>query len=296
MLNTALLRLFAIVALLGPCALQADFLYTVDFNGTNLDSRLYVEGSPQYGARLTGSQLELFKEEGAGGGSGIVNVYSSFYVTGDFSISLVGIPGTGSASAGLGVQSVTTEHYQAMYRTGPAFFWAARCHPEAGCTSQGFADELATNAVLRIRREESVVTSEVDTGEGFVTLLETELEGFDLPIRLKLFLLQEEPGAYPDTYTDAAATFFDNLRFESQGVQGFVPGTYNTIATISSERQICWPTESGRRYQLQWAPRIDAENWLNVGGPFLGDGKEGCFTDLEAAEDARYYRVETVPE
>jgi len=295
-LKSPLLTAALLFAMLAVLPGRADFVYTVDFNGTHLDSRLYVESSPQYGIKLTGTRLELFKEEGAGGGSGIVNVYSSFYVTGDFVISLVGIPGTGSASAGLGVQSVTTAHYQAMYRTGPGFFWAARCHPEAGCMSRGFADDLATNAVLRVRREGAVITSEVDIGEGFVTLLETELEGFDLPMRLKLFLLQEEPGAYPDTYTDAAATFFDHLRFESQGVQGFVPGTYDTMATISEDRRICWPALAGKHYQLQWAPRIEADNWLNVCGPAFGDGGAACFSDIEAEEDARCYRVETLPQ
>lgn len=285
-----------ILLLSGQMVAGEDFLYTVDFNGTNLDSRLYLEPSPVFGARMTGSQIELFKEEGAGAGSGVVNVYSRFYLTGDFSISLKAVPGTGSASAGLGVQSTTTEHYQAMYRTGPGFFWASRCHPDAGCTSRGFSDDLATNAVLRVRRVGTRVTSEVDTGDGFVTMLETELPGFDLPMRLRLFLLQEEPGAYPDTYTDAAATFFDNLRSESQGVQGFVPGTYETVATISQDRRICWPTLSGKHYQLQWAPRIDAENWLNVGTPAFGSGDSVCFSDIEAADDVRYYRVETLPQ
>jgi hypothetical protein len=282
--------------LTGPISTRGQFLYTVDFNGTHLDSRLYVEPDSMYGARLLEGQLELSKEEGAGVGSGFVNVFSSFYLTGDFSIAIKAIRGTGSASAGLGIQSPTTEHYQAMYRTGPWHFWAARCHPEAGCASRGTMDEFATNAVLRIRREGAIVTSEVDTGAGFVTLLQTDLGGFDLPMRLKLFLHQENPGAYPDTYTDAAATLFDDLRFESEGVEGYVPGTYETMPRMAKDRRICWPTVAGKRYQLQWAPTVDAEHWLNVGGPVIGDGSETCFSDIEAVGDERFYRVETLPQ
>lgn len=290
----AILGIVFLCHCLGAPGVRAEFLYTVDFNGTNLDSRLYVEESPQYRARLTGTQIELSKEEGADVGSGVVNVYSSFYLTGDFTMSIRGYRGPGKASTGLGIQSPSTQHYQAMYMTGPAHLWAAYCYP-GGCDSRGYVDDQLTNVVLRIRREGSVVTSEFDAGEGFTTLMQTELEGFELPMRLKLFLLQQDPGAYPPPYTDAASALFDDLRFESEGVRDFVPGEFTTTATISSERQVCWPTETGKWYQLQWAPRITAGNWLNVGAPVTGDGTEGCFTDLEVADEERYYRVETVP-
>ncbi|HAB15277.1 MAG TPA: hypothetical protein PLX89_16505 [Verrucomicrobiota bacterium] len=286
-------------ALLLAATVRADFVYNVDFNGTNLDSRLYVVDSPpQFGATLTGTQLQLWKEEGADAFSGAVNIYSTFYLTGDFSISIRGFRGPGLASTGLSIQSTTTEHWQAMYMTGPEHFWAAYCHPTSGCDSRGVIYLDATNVVFRIRREGLVVRSEYDLGdgEGFTTLIQTELSGFDLPMRLKLFLVQEQPGAYPPPYTVAASGLFDNLLFQSEGVQGFVPGTYTVAATIRAERQICWPTEAGKKYQLQWTPWIDTENWLNIGGPVLGDGSEGCFTDLEAADDARFYRVETLPQ
>ncbi|MFO1459314.1 MAG: hypothetical protein U1G08_07875 [Verrucomicrobiota bacterium] len=273
----------------------ADFLYTVDFNGTNLDSRLYVEESPQYGARLTGTQIQLSKEEGADVGSGVVNVYSSFYVTGNFTISIHGHRGPGKASTGLGIQSPSTQHYQAMYMTGPAHLWAANCYP-GGCDSRGYVDDQITNVVLRIRREGRIVTSEFDAGEGFTPLMETDLEGFDQPMRLKLFLLQQDPGAYPPPYTDAASALYDNLRFESQGVEQFVPGTFTTMATISSGLQICWPTEINKRYQVQWASKLGEENWLNVGGPVIGTGDANCFVDLEPVEEGRFYRVETLPQ
>lgn len=275
--------------------LIADFVYTVDFNGPNLDSRLFVENSPQYGARLAGTQLELFKEEGAGAGSGIVNVYSSFFLTGDYSVTLRAHRGLGKASAGLGMQSLTG-HYQAMYLTGQSHLWASRCHPEAGCDSRGTVDAMATNVVLRIRREGARITSEYDAGDGFVTLLDSDLAGFDAPMRLKLFLLQEEPGAYPPPYTDAATALYDDLRFESQGVDGFVPGTYSTLATISRDLQVCWTGEPAQRYQLQWAPVISAGNWLNVGGPVTGTGSSICASEVEAAEAVRFYRIETLPE
>lgn len=293
-----MMRAIFAFALLCHCfvspGVRAEFLYTVDFNGTNLDSRLYFEESPQYRARLAGTQVELSKEEGADVGSGVVNVYSIFYLTGDFTMSIRGHRGPGKASTGLGIQSSSTQHYQAMYMTGPAHLWAAYCYP-GGCDSRGYVDDQLTNVVLRIRREGAVVTSEFDAGEGFTTLMETELEGFELPMRLKLFLMQEQPGAYPPPYTDPASALFDDLRFESEGVQGFVPGVFTTTATISSDRQVCWPTETGKSYQLQWAARITTGHWLNLGAPVTGDGTEGCFTDLEAAEEARYYRVETVP-
>ncbi|HAB17988.1 MAG TPA: hypothetical protein PLX89_05550 [Verrucomicrobiota bacterium] len=293
-MNTSPQSIVALLSILIVWHTRADFVYTVDFNGTNLDSRLYIETPPQYGARLTGAQLELFKDEGAGPGSGTANVYSSFYVTGDFRISIRGFRGRGKASTGLSIQSTTTEHWQAMYMTGPAHLWAAYCHP-SGCDSRGYVDDQITNVVFRIRREGLTVTSEFDAGEGFTTLMQTELDGFDLPMRLKLFMMQQDPGAYPPPYTDAASALFDDLRFESQGVQDFVPGTYTTAATISATRLICWPTETGKRYQLQWAPRIADENWLNLHGPIIGDGNSTCLTDLEAPDQARFYRVETLP-
>lgn len=88
---------FCIVALLssllGLSDLCAEFLYTVDFNGAHLDSRLYIVDLPKFGARLTGTQVELLKEEGAEPYSGDVNIYSSFYLTGDFSITIRGFRG-----------------------------------------------------------------------------------------------------------------------------------------------------------------------------------------------------------
>lgn len=231
-----------------------------------------------------------------GAGTGVVNVYSSFYVTGDFSISIRTFLGSGTVSSGLAIQSLTTQHYQAMYRTGPFNFWAARCHPEAGCDSRGAVDEQSTNVVLRIRREGTVVTSEFDAGAGFVPLMQSDLEGFDSPMRLKLFLIQEEPGAYPPPYTDAGSATYDDLRFESQSVRAFVPGAYTTTATISREPKVCWPSESGKRYQLQWSPDLGATNWLNLGGPLNGNGSEVCFSDAEPSESVRYYRVETLPD
>lgn len=83
---------------LGASELRAEFLYAVEFNRTNLNSRRYLETSPQYAAPLTGTQIELSKGEDADAGSGVVSVYSSFYVTGNFTISIRGYRGPDTSS------------------------------------------------------------------------------------------------------------------------------------------------------------------------------------------------------
>ncbi len=74
-MNRVLSSIAVLLGIVAVWGVRADFVYTVDFNGTNLDSRLYVVDSPPFGTRLSGSQVELYKDEGADAFSGEVNIY-----------------------------------------------------------------------------------------------------------------------------------------------------------------------------------------------------------------------------
>jgi hypothetical protein len=55
--------------------------------------------------------------------------------------------------------------------------------------------------------------------------------------------------------------------------------------------QICWPTQIDRQYQLQWAGRLGATNWTNLGPPAQGTGSNMCASDSVSGQTSRFYRV-----
>ena len=67
----------------------------------------------------------------------------------------------------------------------------------------------------------------------------------------------------------------------------------NPVDGLSIERavQVCWPTESGRIYQVQWASSADTNVWTYLGPPVTGDDTTNCICDPIGSNAMRIYRV-----
>jgi choice-of-anchor C domain-containing protein len=67
----------------------------------------------------------------------------------------------------------------------------------------------------------------------------------------------------------------------------------NVVDGITIERavQVCWPTTSGRTYQVQWALRADTSVWTYLGQSIRGDGATNCICDPLGENPKRFYRI-----
>ena len=65
--------------------------------------------------------------------------------------------------------------------------------------------------------------------------------------------------------------------------------------SIFTAAEICWPSQTNRVYQLQWANTLPATNWTSFGPPMSGTGTNICTFDSTRGEARRFYRVEIVP-
>lgn len=63
-----------------------------------------------------------------------------------------------------------------------------------------------------------------------------------------------------------------------------------------SEVELCWPSPTGKVYQIQYSSALTMNNWTNLGDPLPGNGSNICIYDtVTASEGQRFYRVVTVP-
>ena len=273
-------------------ASAAQFAYLVDFDGSTLDSRLtnFVAGAA-YSFILGNGRIEFRKADGAGPGSGGGFVFSTFRLTGDFSVSVGAHRGPGKASAGLVVatpiDSAPIGYVQEIFFVGQTEIRADRGEDLDTVTRT----EASSQVTFRTRRVGASVFSEYDTGSGYQTILTTSGAGSGAAVRVNLFLIQEGF----DSYTDYASVGFDDLRIEADGVADFTPGTFDTSATIARSVQICWATTATNRYQAQWASQAESNRWLNLGGPVQGTGFTNCACDPLGSIEKRFYRIETLP-
>jgi len=66
------------------------------------------------------------------------------------------------------------------------------------------------------------------------------------------------------------------------------------VATITAKVEIAWPSSRHRLYQVEWASKLDANTWHDLGGPFYGNGFTNVVYDDVANWTARFYRVQAV--
>jgi hypothetical protein len=126
-----------------------------------------------------------------------------------------------------------------------------------------------------------------------------------------------------NNYTAAPAVSPDGVIFTSQTLSGpllklsgasFVTGaSYNPpvtnltalaygqipslpALTISlADVQLCWLTQTGIVYQLEYRSSLTTNAWTSLGAPFVGDGTTNCVLDSVAGQPQKYYRV-TIPQ
>ena len=59
--------------------------------------------------------------------------------------------------------------------------------------------------------------------------------------------------------------------------------------------ELVWPSETNRRYQLQWTPSLDPPQWVNFGPVVLGTGSNVSVYDSTRTHPQGFYRVQIVP-
>jgi hypothetical protein len=63
-----------------------------------------------------------------------------------------------------------------------------------------------------------------------------------------------------------------------------------------TEVTICWQSEAGREYQVQYRSPRDQRDWTNLGTPVTGNGSTNCVADrIPIGQGQRVYRVIDIP-
>jgi hypothetical protein len=159
-------------------------------------------------------------------------------------------------------------------------------------------DEVFVNSGTRFQRGS---VANVDTDDAFHTY-RIELHGTTNGSSFDVF--------YDGTLTLSGSLFADDedqepeiawgdLAYEASGVSEWQSVRHNASAvptvSIFPAAEICWPSETNRMYQVQWASSLSATNWTDFGAAVVGTGTNICIFDSTRGSDGRFYRVEIVP-
>ncbi len=67
------------------------------------------------------------------------------------------------------------------------------------------------------------------------------------------------------------------------------------IAAIFPAAEVCWTSQPGARYQVQWAGALDSLTWTNLGDPVLAVDGSTCVFDSTRGQQMRFYRIQQAP-
>ena len=78
------------------------------------------------------------------------------------------------------------------------------------------------------------------------------------------------------------------------GFTGRIFGTKPRL-TVFPAAEICWASDIGRTYQVQWSTAASGGSWSNLGGAVAGTGAEICVFDSTRGGTTRFYRIQRTP-
>jgi hypothetical protein len=142
-------------------------------------------------------------------------------------------------------------------------------------------------------------SASVDTDDAFHTY-RIEVEGVNADDAVKVF--------YDGGLTLTGALFVadedehpligwgDVDYFSTSGISEWQSFRHNASAVPRMEiypaAEICWPSETNRTYQVQWALSLGATSWTNLGESVPGTGGEICIFDSTRGSARRFYRIQ----
>ena len=203
------------------CMARAD-TRVYDFNGPDLPSMFKLGPSTaNMSATLSGTSLNLIKT--AGQASGLIEVRSTTYLTGDFDIVGEILRGTGDCSKGIGVCSMSRNASQNLYCTSSERLVVSSLSETGGFVSATGHPSTAAMK-MRLRRVGSTLWSIVDkgTGAGWQTVYSRTDTLFAQPMQIFLFSIMEVGSTAADTFS------IDKLTVEFSGTS--IPYALSTSA------------------------------------------------------------------
>jgi hypothetical protein len=94
----------------------------------------------------------------------------------------------------------------------------------------------------------------------------------------------ESSGSPVGTWNDIMGTEPDQI------LLGLVEISQEKLYIRTSQVELCWPSENGLVYQVQFCS-TPAGEWANFGSSIVGTGAQICLTDSVPASGSRYYRL-----
>lgn len=262
------------------------FETSYSFNAPLLPENLTVvrEGD-HYSARLVEGALQLEKKAENLSREPQIRVETSFHITGDFTATVTVKRIAGIASTGLMAYQENGAQ-QNVYFIGGRVIYASWKGPGNNWLSQG---GLPSSEVMlfRLRRVGSTLYSEFDTGGGFATLGSQTSANFSAPMKIGLFMVQEEYS------TDEAKVQYDDLTIVSEGIENYTPAIPSI--DVAPAIEIKWPSEVGKKYQVQWTDTLAPENWNDLGEALDGTGSVMNYFD-SVVGSGRFYRIQIIEE
>jgi hypothetical protein len=178
--------------------------FTESFGNGTMDRHLSVLDPLGFSVTLTGGVALFAKTEGPT--TGFIDIVTCFLVAGDFTATIdADRQNLGTASLGIFVEPDPPAEgkFADIYFIGPGLIQANIF------IGQGFGSRLATDSNLsarfRIRRIGETLLLDYDTGGGYVTLHYATNPSLAVPLRVLLFLGQEDPNVA------ACSGSFDNF-------------------------------------------------------------------------------------
>jgi len=78
-------------------------------------------------------------------------------------------------------------------------------------------------------------------------------------------------------------------------VTPFTAPAVQSLAKVSNAMQLSLNTTPGLTYQLQYVTNLAQTNWINLGQPFTAIDSVASFSDMNATDPGRFYRIMVYP-
>jgi hypothetical protein len=233
-------------------------------------SDFYLIADPGFSATQSNERLLLTKGAVDTPQASQILFKSKFLMTGQFEVTVDPVWQSGNAmDAGLRIR--TESGYVSIYYVNQSTYWVSN-----GNISDGYSGTLPQFRAARGGDGNLAVFRR--SGNGWNSILSINASG---PASVELFLSQEQQNGA------SALASFDNLTIRADGIADHATNGLRIAKAV----QICFPTDPGRYYFVDWASTTVSNQWfpLNIG--ILGTGPTNCIVDPIADFTMRIYRI-----
>jgi len=268
---------------------RAAFDYSVSFDSGIYDPNFslvaYTNWQPitvgtDLGAVGTNGQFKFYKNLGIRNGA--IYSFSTFFVTGDFELTVAADRtdlATGKAGLVGSFAPVSAGAWFDCYFAWMSQITAVLVFPGVTVPPTHVVNNSAVHATLRCRRVGTTLFAEYNYGAGYVGICTNSNPAFVRPARVGLFLLQD------NDHTEANYAVFDNLSVHADGVLCPL-----SIQQSAGNAVLKWPDDGNMSVLEATTVLSPVPTWAPVTNTTSVNGWYSTLP-LSPAESARFFRL-----